>query len=304
MKNTADIKNPYLLSTLFSSAFMKRLIEGNHHQYISGVLQQTNFRSQVKETHSVQKILNKVFEFLTCNYRCEYVFKTAVLNEILLKRHDLINSRYLTEFRAANAKADILILNGTSSVYEIKSDIDNLDRLNNQVLAYQKIFDKTFVVSNKSSVTKIKGIIPQSVGILLLNQDMEIETIREAVSNLHNIDKQLMFDCLRKNEYLSIIEQAFGFIPNLPGTLIHAACKELFCTLKNRKAHTYFIEALKKRQLSEAQVSLVNNSSLALKCLLVEKKYSEKHCELIKFGLNNNFIPVKISDNVLSLHPR
>lgn len=280
-----QVKNPSLLSSLFSTSFVDKLVADKHIEHITGVFKQTGFITRIQEDATVNDSLKKAFDYLNKHYRCEYVFKTAVLNEVLLKRHDF-DSVFLTEFRALNAKADIVILNGTSTVYEIKSDIDSLDRLPGQLAAYQKIFDKVFVVSNEKNKEGIRKIVGPKIGILILNPDLTISTEREARSNRATLNKAVMFDCLRKNEYLAIIEQAFGYVPKVPGTVIHSYCRKLFCSLSNRTAHSYFLNALKIRQLSGEQIKFVRKTNLHFRCILTEKIYSPKACELIKFGLS------------------
>lgn len=285
-----DVVYPSMLANLFSSSFVNKIISNEHVPYMRGVFQQTRFHIPTGQNLSVKSALLKVFSYLSTNYRCEYVYKTAILKEVLLKRHDLVKSTYLTEFRSFNAKADIVILNGTSTVYEIKSDIDRLDRLLSQILAYQKVFDKVFVVSNEENFSKILSIVPRSIGLIILQPDLTISTRREATSNINHLDKRIMFDSLRKNEYFEIIRKEFGKTPNVPSTRIHSFCKNLFDSLPNVKAQHIFVETLKRRGLSPEQVNLVNASNLALKCLLTEKNYSPENCRFIKFGLNQKLL--------------
>ncbi len=207
-----------------------------------------------------------------------------------------MEASYLTEFRSFNAKADIVIVNGTSIVYEIKSDIDRLDRLCSQTTAYQQIFDKVVIVSNQENISKIKEIVPPNIGIISLHPNMHIEItciLRCFVRlrpNVPLLNKELLFDCLRKPEYLSIIQTAFGKIPSVPSTRIHSACKRLFTTLSNEEAHAQFTTVLKQRQFSKEQINLVNKVDKVLKCLLADKIYSTKACKLIKFGLDQKLI--------------
>jgi len=292
------VRYPSLLANLFSSTFIKQVINNEHQLYFHGILRQTNFEKELKKSIPLGSALHEVFNFLNENYRCEYVFKTAILNELLLKRHDLIESAYLTEFRAFNAKADIIILNGTSTVYEIKSDIDNFARLLNQVSIYQKMFDRVYVVSNSKNLLTVKKIIPKGVGIAVLNDDLTIDFKRESASHIKQLDQSYMFDSLRKPEYLSMIKAAFGEVPKVAGTLIHARCKKLFCTLDPKKAHSYFLQVLKSRKFNDTQIELIHNVNLGLKGLVSDKYYSEKECKRISFALNQ-----KITQNVSPLHP-
>jgi hypothetical protein len=253
-------------------------------------MEQTGFDALLRRKQSVKGILSNVFHYLNEHYRCEYVFKSAIFNEVLLKHHSLVETGYLTEFRSSNAKADVVILNGTSIVYEIKSDIDRLDRLCSQTIAYQQIFDKVVVVSKPENASKISLLIPSTIGIVTLSPDLQIQTVREPTSNIDNLNRAWLFDCLRKPEYLSIIKTVFGEIPQVPGTRIHSACKQLFVSLSNEQAHFNFVSSLKQRQFPKDQILLVGKASKELKCLLAEKIYSSKECELINFALDQSLI--------------
>ncbi|MGN6494601.1 MAG: sce7726 family protein [Agriterribacter sp.] len=290
MAKRVEIKYPSLLADLFSSSFVQKIIENTHIPHLSGILQQTGFIHSIRPNSTTKSILKKVFYYLNDNYRCEYVYKTAILTEILLKDHSIEDTSYLTEFRAFNTKADVVLLNGTSVVYEIKSDLDNLERLSAQTSTYKKIFDKVFVISNWGNISRIKDIVDEGVGIASLNTDFSIKTFREAASNLDRLDRGLMFDCLRKPEYLSIIETYYGKSPNVPGTQIHSACKSLFTAIPLVLAHNYFVQTLKNRKLCNDQINLVRFVDKAFKCLVTEKNYSSKDCKLIKFGLSQVLI--------------
>ncbi|QHS63248.1 sce7726 family protein [Chitinophaga agri] len=280
-----EVKYPSLLANLFSPSFTQKMIKGTHVPYLTHVLNQTGFKSLLRSGLTVKSVLPKIFYYLNDHYRCEYIYKSAILNEVLLKNYTLQEASYFTEFRSFNAKADIVILNGTSIVYEVKSDIDRLDRLISQTSAYQKIFDKVIITSNKENITKIEKIVAPNIGITMLNTDLTVDTFREAKSNLDILDKDLIFDSLRRSEYLSIIEKAFGQTPKVPGTIIHATCKKIFQQLSNIEAHSYFINTLKQRRISRDQINLVNNAHKALKNLLIEKKLSDNDCKLVKLGL-------------------
>lgn len=280
-----NISYPQLLVSLFTTSFVNKIIEGNHHSYLSGVLKQTGFIRQIRKNSSVEKVLSKAFEFLNDHHRCEYVFKTAIVNDLLLGRHSFLDTVYLTELRSYNSKADVVILNGTSTVYEIKSDVDTLARTPSQVSSYQKLFEYVYVVCNAKNAERLDGLVPNSVGILKLGDDLSIQTIRDATSNLEVLDPAIMFDSLRKAEYVEIIREITGKAPDYPGTTIHSNCKRIFSRLHNHEAHQFFLKALKSRQLSGAQIRLINNLDMSIKSLFTEKYYSEKQCKSIQYGL-------------------
>lgn len=53
------------------------------------------------------------------------------------------------------SKADFILLNGKAVVYEIKTELDTLNRIVNQVSDYYKVFKNVEIVTEKSHLDKI-----------------------------------------------------------------------------------------------------------------------------------------------------
>ena len=62
----------------------------------------------------------------------------------------------LTEIPIAKSKADFVLINGKAVVYEIKTELDNFDRLENQINDYYKAFDHVAVVTCKRKSSGIE----------------------------------------------------------------------------------------------------------------------------------------------------
>lgn len=71
----------------------------------------------------------------------------------------------LDEFGCAGARADIAVVNGKLHGYEIKSEVDSLDRIDNQIRGYGLIFNNVTAVVAVKHVAKLKPKIPQWWGI-------------------------------------------------------------------------------------------------------------------------------------------
>ena len=169
----------------------------------------------------------------------EYIYKNAIANKILLGKHSLNTSHMLTEFRVAKCKADVVILNGTSTVYEIKSEYDSFNRLENQINSYLKVFDHINVITSDSQITKLQTLLPENIGIMVLTNRNTIKTIRESEGNKKNINTEILFDSLRKNEYTRIVKEFYGEVPNVPNTQIYKEFKKLFCDLPVETVHDF-----------------------------------------------------------------
>jgi hypothetical protein len=178
--------------------------------------------------------------------RHEYVYRAALLQKLLLGKHSLATATMMTQFRVADRKADVVILNGTSTVYEIKSERDTLTRLEQQVAAYLKVFDFIHVISGAEHLREIDSIVPSSIGILLLSDRFQISVVRPAKSNRSNVVPSVVFDSLQRREAVAILERLGRLRPRLPNTLIHSALQKEFATLPPSAVHDAMVDVLKR----------------------------------------------------------
>lgn len=105
--------------------------------------------------------------------------KDAIGNEVL--------------FSQSRRRADLLILSEAFHALEIKGDSDRLEKLPKQIDDYRKTFDKVSVVTTIKHLRKIRGIVPRSIGIILV-EDTRITVLRNPRVN-QRLDKAslLMF---------------------------------------------------------------------------------------------------------------
>lgn len=90
--------------------------------------------------------------------------------------------RIYQEKSIGSSICDVMTVTDCLTGYEIKSDVDNYQRLNSQVKSYNEFFDQNYIVvstKHKSSATKK---VPENWGILCIESD-EIELIRQAKKN-------------------------------------------------------------------------------------------------------------------------
>ncbi|MCS6509500.1 sce7726 family protein, partial [Burkholderia thailandensis] len=132
--------------------------------------------------------------------RDEYVYRAALTHNNMLGSQSLNKESMLNEFRAGECKADLAILNGTGTVYEIKSERDSLARLVNQVANYRKVFAKGYVIAREAHVQDVMDITPVDVGVLSLVRWDRIQTVREAVERPDLVCPVTIFESLRVAE--------------------------------------------------------------------------------------------------------
>ena len=242
-----NIKYNRYLAQFFSSSVITELVQKKPSPFFDEIILNSGLLKSISGEITYGDIFELVYEHLSKTYRNEYVYKNAIANKILLVRHSLRTSFMLTEFRVSNCKADAVVLNGTSHVYEIKSELDSLDRLNSQICAYKKAFDNVHIIAAPVQIKKIRECVGDNVGLMQLGENGTIQTIREAVSGKDNVDQGVIFDSLRKSEYQDILLDKFGLFPIVPNTESYDVHKKLFCELKPAEAHDYMVKALKNR---------------------------------------------------------
>ena len=165
---------PHHLARLFSPTKLRAFSRGET-DIVSGIYGVAGYGDKLGDCTTFGDAFRMAYDVLCEEYRSEYVFKNALAQRLLLERHTLDEAVLLTELRVGVAKADAVILNGTSTVYEIKTALDNLDRLPSQLESYTQVFDRVNVVTVDTMVESVMAIAPPRVGVMVLGTDLNLE---------------------------------------------------------------------------------------------------------------------------------
>ena len=95
---------------------------------------------EADRSKTVNDLIHYAYQHLLKEYRYEYLYKSALLNDFVLRNYSLADTILLNEFRIGKSKADSVLANGTNKVFEIKTELDSSERLNSQVADYYKAF--------------------------------------------------------------------------------------------------------------------------------------------------------------------
>lgn len=271
MERIFEIDSRYFnsLSRIFTPLVLDSVAEHGYSKYLNEVCNNSGIMNHVDMGLPFSDFLDKIYNLFFKNYQNEYVYKNIIANKLLLDRHPFEESGMLTEFRVGKCRADVVILNGTSTVYEIKSQFDSFNRLNDQLDSYKQVFDQIYVVTSSQQAQKLLELLPEGIGLLSLTDGDIITPIRKSVSNKHNVRPEVLFDSLRKHEYLQIIEKLYGTVPNVPNTQIFSECKSLFMKKEPGSAHDITMEVLKKRSDSNLLMTFLVNSPKSLLAYII-----------------------------------
>ncbi|WP_235200315.1 sce7726 family protein [Pseudomonas monteilii] len=246
---------------LFSSKRLTEVASGNF-DFLLKVA--THFRGGLREEFTAAEVFEYSYSALSKEYRAEYFFKNIVAERLLLGRHSLNTATVLPEFRVGRNKADCVILNGTSTCYEIKSDFDNLDRLPEQLASYKKLFDKVYVVVGKSHLSKVLSSCDNDVGVLELTPRKNLRTIREAVISTEPVDISILMRSLRVHEYRDVVTALSDQNLDYPNTEIFSACERILQELPSADVRKAFCTTLKKSRKIEKDFILSLPRSLLM----------------------------------------
>lgn len=236
------------------------------------------------------ELVSEIYKVLKNEYRNEYYYKNTLLNKLLLGIHSVNTTTALTEIPVAKSKADFVLINGKAVVYEIKTELDNLDRLESQINDYFKAFDHVAVVTYKENIAAIQkkvGSIGKPVGIYVLQKRGTIKEVQEPEEYKEELDGEILYKILRKPEYEEIILKKYGFLPDVSAFEYYAECRKLFMKIPVEEVYGSVLELLKKR--TKIIKEEYKEIPYELKFLAYFMDLKKEDYEKIKYFLNQSY---------------
>ena len=236
-----------LLNNFFSKATFYNLIgqkcDETYHEIVKKYVENP-YGKQNKE------LIHEVYLKLKREYRNEYFYKNTLLNKRLFGVHSVTTTTALTELPINKSKADLILINGKAVVYEIKTELDTLERLENQIEDYYKAFPYVSVCTCEKNLDVLQKFIKRihkPVGLCYLKKENHISTILEPEYYPDELDKTVIFKMLRKYEYEEILEDYYGVLPQANAFKYYGICKEWFQNIPLKESYCKVLKLLKKR---------------------------------------------------------
>lgn len=274
--------NSILLNRFFTRNTFKQIVEEGEsstfvstiHKYIPDFYKKTN-----------EECIHEIYQYLKNEYQNEYYFKNTLLNKLLLGVHSTHTTTALTEFPVEKSKADFVLINGKAVVYEIKTDLDNLVRLDSQINNYYKAFSSVMVVTSEKNYHDVYLRLQNTpAGISILTKKETLSIRKKPDEYCEALSNTTMFKALRKSEYENIIINHFGELPSVSQFDFYRTCKALFESLSTDVAYKLFIQTLKKRgRIDNTKYSQV---PYELKFLVYFSDYTNNDYEKLSHFLN------------------
>lgn len=238
------------LSRLFTNPVFKQIIKSGNNSFILSKLKKYDSQLSLNHGMQVKQVLANAYKYLGRNYRNEYLYKNTIVNNILLGRHSIRTATMLNEFKVGSSIADVVVLNGTSTVYEIKTELDSPDKLQKQIEDYRKVFVKTFLVTHHSLANKYLELIKgKSTGLLALSDQFRLSVIKDATEDYSHLCIDTMMRCLRKEEYTSIVKEVHGDIPKVSNINFFRECLAIANNSDSSVIYDKMLKQLKRRSL-------------------------------------------------------
>lgn len=199
-----------IYAKFFSRSVILEFLYKREPKHITSTIKNSNAIAPDKAAKiQYKELFDMVYQQISTRYPCEYVYKNvALFHEILSTKHN-DDAKLLTEVAVGNSKADIVVVNGTTTVYEIKTELDTLRRLENQLEDYIRVFDRINVLTCKNKLNGILEILNSRlefavIGICIFEETasgIEIVTYKDSQSNLNNIDNLSVYDTINYSEF-------------------------------------------------------------------------------------------------------
>lgn len=192
---------------------------------------------------------------MTSGYRNEYIFKNELVSKIVFGRHSTRTASALLELRMGKSWADVMIVNGTSTTYEIKTDLDQFGRLSTQLADYSSRSEFVNLVTSDARAAAAEKYLPAHVGIVALRRNGALRTVRSATSNFERMHSVDLYSVLRADEALTILTNLTGYALDVPPGRAWNRLRELFAGLPLVEAHTGMVGQLRRRGIAASQLS-------------------------------------------------
>ena len=175
----------YMVNKIFTVPYLDRMISEDS---IPDSFFECVKRYVKTDDATIGEAISEIYHFMNYEYRNEYYYKNTILNQLLIKKHDLYNTAALTELPIGDSKADFI---------------------GNKQLPHVKEFLKD-----------------QKVGIYELTASGRLICRKKAFYNRDNLSYEAMFQVLRKAEFESIILKHFHKLPEVNSFQYYRECKK------------------------------------------------------------------------------
>lgn len=279
------------LSRLFSATVFRDFGRHGRSLLFSRLVMQSQIAVGMPMQSTVGSVFDAAFRVLKqSGMRDEYVYRNAITQKILLGRHSLNTATMLSEVRAGLCKADVVVLNGTATAYEIKSERDSLARLQNQLRNYTGVFASVNVVVSPLHVREVLAAVPKDIGVLSLSQRFTLQTEQEAQNRPERTSPLMILELLRADEAVSVLDALDIESPKVPNTQLRSELGKIFACLDPTVVHDQMAKTLRSSRSQAALSDFVESIPSSLKGVSLAKKVDARGRMRIKEAIETPLV--------------
>lgn len=282
------MKETNYLNKIFTIPYLDSI---QHSRHFQSILSDKNISLPI----TYKSVISNFYQELKLNHRNEYFYKNELLNSLLIQNGKISFCSALTELPVANSKTDMIFIdeNDVGTVYEIKTELDTLNRLESQIQDYYKAFPYIYVVTSSNHLNQLEQVLEgTNVGIIELTSNNEFVHQKEAAYNASSLSHDVLFRILRKKEFESIVIKYFGKLPDVSDFVYYGTCFELLENLDIVLFQKEVMSCLRKRNLVRNVESFTNNVPYELSFYgYFSKKYRNK------WDMLGNFLDTEITEH-------
>ncbi|MBM7826314.1 sce7726 family protein [Microbacterium aurum] len=248
------------LATLFTTATLRSLAAPTPWDAIRRL---EPFPDIVDADIPLGEVLDELFNSLARTRASEYVYKNAIVSRLVFGRHRPTTAGATTEMPIGRSFADVVVVNGTITVYEIKTDLDSFARLNDQLADYSTVAEHVYVATSQRRAEAALRMAPLHVGVLTVDKRGRISTQRESAGGTGRIYASSLFGSLRQAERVEVLrELAVSAVGSSTGAL-----REAFTTIPIEDLYPSVVRILRTRLMSPARLVGEDKFPLSLRAL-------------------------------------
>lgn len=270
------------LSSAFSRSAFIDILNYNDYSHFNWLVS----RYDLLKCATYSDLLRKSYSLISKHYRCEYVYKNELI-KLLLKKYGTRNSVYFSEYRVGNSIADMVMFNGESKAFEIKTEYDTPRRLDKQLDDYKRFFDKCYIVVPEDRVDDYYAIIEPTTGIIAMSRNNGHIILKEIRLAEHNkrFEYEALMSCLRTEEYKNIVLSLGESLEGVAGYDMYTYCYQVISKANPNRLRELFLREVKKRKNNTA---LLRKYPMSIRQMMLSLNLPEDKANRLLEQLNIN----------------
>jgi hypothetical protein len=266
------------VASLFSTVVMSTLAK----EHIWSIRDRLNLLARLPQNQTRGTTLGQAFDnaynLLVADYRSEYVFKNILMTNLLDVAQGM---SAVLEQHMGDSRADLMILGDTSTVYEVKTDLDQFVRLPAQLTNYCYHAEFVYVVVSEKRAVNALTHTPAHVGLMAVQDDGSVRVVRQATSNMNELKHEQLFRLLRAKETHQLIKDMPNFRTHTSSLNSWQQSWKLFSELSLAEAQSGVVDQFRARGARAQHLITADQFPESLWALAYSREYSRKGMELI-----------------------